>query len=254
MRIWPNSPAKPRLPSTTRPPTTTAPPTPVPSVKRTRSSIPLAVPNRISPNAAAWASLMTRTGRPKSFVSQSPRGTSTHPSRLEAVRTRPFLESRIPGVPTPTEPIRSGRRPEAWINCKTTRESSATAGRAGPLGVATSFRARTSPSGVTTPILTEVPPRSIPTPANSMSLTPYECIVCDGKIRLSVVFPKRKKRNRGKFSQPLADIFSGRIGDPLTNPKNGSIFSSIARGCGAVGSASEWHSEGQGFKSPQLHF
>ena len=26
------------------------------------------------------------------------------------------------------------------------------------------------------------------------------------------------------------------------------------RGCGAVGSASEWHSEGQGFESPQLHY
>jgi hypothetical protein len=27
----------------------------------------------------------------------------------------------------------------------------------------------------------------------------------------------------------------------------------MVRGCGAVGSASEWHSEGQGFESPQLH-
>ena len=25
------------------------------------------------------------------------------------------------------------------------------------------------------------------------------------------------------------------------------------RGCGAAGSASEWHSEGQGFEPPQLH-
>jgi hypothetical protein len=27
----------------------------------------------------------------------------------------------------------------------------------------------------------------------------------------------------------------------------------IRGGCGAVGSASEWHSEGQGFEPPQLH-
>ena len=64
MMIWcPNSPAIPKLPRSTRPSMTRAPPIPVPRVSMTILSRPLPAPKRHSAQAAASASLVTKTGR-----------------------------------------------------------------------------------------------------------------------------------------------------------------------------------------------